>query len=92
MKSDHLNTLLAFLERLEAAKIYYELASYRHEAVSVVIRVPGEYWEVDFLADGEIDVERFVSSGAIDGAAALDDLFARFSDPEPAVSHDTSRK
>ena len=66
---------------------------YREGAISVVVRVPGEYWEVDFLEDGDVDVERFVSSGAIEEESALDELFARFSDQEqePTVTHDASR-
>jgi hypothetical protein len=55
--------LLAFLKQLKAAGIHHEVASYCEEAISVVIRVPGEYWEVDSLADGEIDIERFARSG-----------------------------
>jgi hypothetical protein len=90
LKTDHLDCLLDFLKRLKTARIYHEVASYREGAVSVVVRVPGQYWEVDFLEDGEIEVERFVSDGAINDASALDELFARFSD-EPTVSHDASR-
>jgi hypothetical protein len=91
MKPDRFNQLLVFLNQLKTAGIHHELAAYRREAISVVIRVPGEYWEVDFLEDGEIDIERFVSSGAIDDESALFELFARFSDQEPTVTHDSSR-
>ncbi len=46
----------------------------------VEIAVPGERWEVEFLEDGSVDVERFLSDGTIAGAAAIRDLFERFSD------------
>jgi hypothetical protein len=89
MNTDRFDKLLAFLKQLKSSGIYHEVASYREESISVVVRVPGEYWEVDFLADGEIDVERFVSSGAVDDESALNELFARFSDQEATLNHDT---
>jgi hypothetical protein len=92
MNVDRFDKLIAFLKQLKTAGIHHEVASYREEAISVVIRVPGEYWEVDFLADGEIDVERFVSSGSVNDESTLDELFARFSDQEATLSHDTTRK
>ena len=45
---------------------------------------PGEYWEIEFLEDGEVDVERFRSNGHIDDESALEELFAQFSDEEAA--------
>jgi hypothetical protein len=77
--------LLAFLRRLEEAKIAYNLRCSRNDALMVRINVPGERWEVEFLQDGEVDVERFVSDGDIQEASALDDLFARFSDKDQPV-------
>ncbi len=65
------------------------MASYREGAISVLVRVPGQYWEIDFLEEGTIDVERFASTGKVEDEAALEELFARFSDEEPAASHDT---
>ncbi len=47
--------------------------------------VPGQRWEIEFVDYGEevqIEIERFVSSGNIEDEAALDDLFAKFSDSE----------
>lgn len=88
MSANQFERMLGFLERLKQAKISHEVASYREGALSVVVRGPGAYWEVDFLDDGTIDVERFVSSGHISDESALEELFASFSDEEPAVSHD----
>jgi hypothetical protein len=61
--------MTAFLDRLEKARIHYSLAYSRQDAVMVQIAVPGERWEVEFMGDGTI----------VDGAA-LDELFALFSD------------
>src|SRR4051812_3560637 len=83
--------LLAFLRQLEAARIAYQLRHSRDEAVMVEIAVPGERWEVDFLEDGDIEVERFRSHGKIETTeAVLQELFRKFADwqderaPDPA--------
>ena len=86
MKPDRFDKLLGFIRRLEEAKIYHQVASNRDDAISVVVTVPGQRWEIDFLADGDIDVERFVSTGQIDDESALEELFEKFSEPpEPAT-------
>ncbi|HVS36400.1 MAG TPA: hypothetical protein VMS17_12610 [Gemmataceae bacterium] len=82
MTQDRFHKLMTFLQKLEEAKIYHELAHHRYDAVSVYVTVPGERWEVDFLEDGTVDVERFRSNGHIDDESALTDLFANFSDEE----------
>jgi hypothetical protein len=41
---------------------------------------------VDFLADGDVDVERFVSTGDVDDESALEELFEKLADrPESAT-------
>jgi hypothetical protein len=98
MTTDRFDKLLAFLERLDAAKLHYNVSHHREEAISVEVFVPGEHWEVDFLADGDVDVERFRSNGHIDDESALNELFTTYgepeSTPEEAVNHDdaTARK
>lgn len=71
-----LENLLAFLEKLRSAHVHYELASHRSNAIMVLISVPGERWEVEFLTDGTVEVEKFRSDGNILGPEALDDLWA----------------
>jgi hypothetical protein len=88
MSQDRFDKLLAFLRRLEDAKISHHLADYREGAVSVIVRTPAEYWEVDFLDDGGVDVERFRTNGHIDDASALSELFSQCSDEEATASHD----
>ncbi len=92
MSQDRFEKLLAFLRRLEDAKISHQLADYREEAVSVIVRAPGEYWEVDFLEDGEVEVERFRSNGHIDEESALTELFQLCSDEEAPASHDATAR
>lgn len=67
--------VLAFLQRLEDAKIAYTLKHSRPTAITVNIDIPGQRWEVDFLDDGDIDVERFVSTGKIEDESRLEELF-----------------
>lgn len=63
--------LLALLRRLEAARIHYTLRHSRHDAVMVEVAVPGERWEIDFLEDGDVDVEVFRSAGGVQAADGL---------------------
>jgi hypothetical protein len=74
------DNLLAFLMKLDDRKIHFALKQIRPESILVDIAVPGERWEVEFMQDGSVEIERFVSDGSIDGRERLDDLFARFSD------------
>jgi hypothetical protein len=82
MKDDRFDKLLAFLDRLDEAKISYRLNKHLYDAISVEVYAPGEHWEVDFFADGEVYVERFRSNGHIDDEAALEELFRLCSDEE----------
>jgi len=72
--------MLAFLERLEKARLRYTLSHFRPETLAVEISVPGERWEVEFFADGRVDVEVFSSlsseSVELDGEEHLERLFA----------------
>jgi hypothetical protein len=83
MTTDRFDKVLALIRRLEAARIPYQMAAYREDAISVVVRGPGRYWEIDFLDNGDVDVECFVSNGHIDDESGLEDLFSHFSE-EPA--------
>jgi hypothetical protein len=54
--------LLAFIDQLNTRNIFHRLNSVR-EAVMVEVAIPGERWEVEFFADGSVDVEIFRSDG-----------------------------
>ena len=68
--------LLQFLDRLDEAAVPYRLERVRREAIMVQFALPGERWEVEFLDDGAVEVERFASDGTIGDEAALQDLWA----------------
>jgi hypothetical protein len=82
MKTNVFNRLTTFLDELEQKDISYHLAHHRDEALMVLVAVPGERWEIEFLADGSVEIEKFVSSGEIYGESLLSELFARYSDQE----------
>lgn len=71
---------LAFLDELEKNKFAYKLDHVRN-ALMVIVNVPGERWEVEFFEDGEIEIERFISTGVhkIEDEA-LAQLIAEWSD------------
>jgi len=70
-----LQEVLGFVAELEQRNAAYKLSVVRPEAILVEVAVPGERWEVEFYASGEVEVERFRSSGDIGGVDALDELW-----------------
>ncbi len=70
-----------FLDQRDQEHIHYTLTRVRDYALMVEVVVPGERWEVEFYADGQVGVEIFRSDpDGMLGKEALIDLFGRFSD------------
>jgi uncharacterized membrane protein len=63
--------LLDFLDELDSHKISHRLDRARDDAIMVQINTPGEYWEVEFFANGEVEVERFTTQGVDQASAEL---------------------
>ena len=82
MNKNAFDKLTSFLTGLEHGGISYTLAHNRDEGITVNVAVPGERWEVEFLDDGSIEVERFISNGEVHGEEILTELFARYADAE----------
>ena len=78
---ENFHSLLGFLDRLEQNKFAYRLNKVR-EGIMVEIAVPGQRWEVEFMHDGTIEVEKFCSDGTMYNHNAIDTLFRDFSDDE----------
>jgi hypothetical protein len=78
MSSNAFDKLAAFLRELELKGISYTLAHNRDEAIMVLAPLPGERWEIEFLSDGSVEIERFISDGEISGEEVLGELMARF--------------
>ena len=73
---NHLKTLLEFIDQLEVQKIFFCLERHRSDAIMVRVDVVGEHWEIEFFADGEIEVEIFrtTDNGVMRGSEALSAL------------------
>ena len=86
MSTKQFSHLMAFLVRLDAAGVrHYTLAHSRDDALMVSVVSPGTYWEIEFMEDGDVDVERYVSTGKIEDESVLEELFSAFSN-EATVS------
>lgn len=72
--------LNSFLNRLDVCKIYYKIIKIRIESIMVEVVVPGQRWEVEFMEDGTIEIEKFISDGTIHDKSELDVLFRDFAD------------
>ena len=66
------NRALKFCEQLLARRIRYDMDIVRDGAVMITVAVPGERWEVEFMSDGTVELERFESLGV----ETVDDAFA----------------
>jgi hypothetical protein len=71
--------MIDFLNRLDNAKIYYTIDHTSDDSILVVVAVPGQRWEVQFMADGDVGVEKFLSNGEIHSEIELEKLFSEFS-------------
>lgn len=79
---DPFANLLTFLERLDAARIWYRLSKIR-DAILVEVAVPGQRWEVEFFADGHIEREVFESTHDVEeigDVTSLNDLVEPLAD------------
>ena len=75
-----LKKLTDFLDRLDDADLHYTLSSVRESAVMVGVTVPNQRWEVEFMADGDVEVEVFKSDGEIRDLSMINELFERDSE------------
>lgn len=78
--TDQFTRLSDLIQRLGAAEIPYRLTSIRPEAICIEVVSPGVYWEIEFMQDGGIEVERYVSNGDIADESTLEVLFQEFAD------------
>lgn len=72
---DRPRDLRSFLDALDAMHVWYTLGRPR-DSIMVTVLVPGTIWEVEFMDDGSIEVEKFVSTDGIGGPEWIDDLLA----------------
>jgi hypothetical protein len=72
--------LLDFLNRLDQAHISYQLGHTRPDSVMIDISLPGWRWEVEFMTDQSIDIERYRSVAGVENDPGL--LESLFEDAE----------
>ena len=77
---ESINTINNFLNRLIENKIYFRLNKVRPESIMVEVCVPGQRWEIEFMEDGTMEIEKFISNGIIYDESELNVLFNEFSD------------
>jgi hypothetical protein len=82
MRNNTFEELTALLTEFERKGISYSLAHNREEAIMVIAAAPGERWEIEFLVDGSVEIERFTSDGQIYGQEVLSELFARYTEQD----------
>ena len=68
--------LLEFLSLLEEEGIHYYLEHNRDDFLMVHVAIPGERWEVEFSANGEVEIEIFKNSeGVFTDKKLLNEIF-----------------
>ncbi|KGK81152.1 hypothetical protein [Clostridium sp. HMP27] len=77
---DILKDINKFLNTLEENQIFYRLSKIRPESIMVEVAVPGQRWEIEFMDDGAIEIEKFISDGTIYGDEELQVLIDEFSE------------
>src|SRR5690606_18866973 len=76
--ANSLQKVLDFLNKLDEHGLADSLEHNREETLTVLVGIPGERWEIEFRADGEVEVEVFYSGAEEDdmeGEEALERLF-----------------
>jgi hypothetical protein len=69
--------LLDLLNRLDAAHVAYRLDHTRPDSVMVSVSVAGWHWEIEYMADGSVDIERYRSFAGVENDPKLiEELFA----------------
>jgi hypothetical protein len=75
-----LKEFINFLNKLEDSNIFYKLNKVRNEAIMVEVAVPGQRWEIEFMEDSTVVIEKFISDGDIYDGKELEVLLKDFSD------------
>lgn len=81
-EGDTFERLLGFLNRLDQRHVHYGVSHTRPDSVMVDIALPGQRWEVEFMRDGTIEIERYQSMADVeDNAALLNEMLADIDRP-----------
>ncbi len=75
-----LKNILNFLRKLDEKSISYTISNPIDNSIMIIVCLPGQRWEVEFMEDGTIEIEKFLSNGEIYGEEEIEKLFENFSD------------
>ncbi|MCM3180870.1 hypothetical protein [Cytobacillus horneckiae] len=75
-----IKAIINFLNKLEGNNIFYKLSKVRNEAILVEIAVPGQRWEIEFMEDGTVEIEKFISDGEYYDVKEIETLYKDFID------------
>lgn len=68
------------MNQLEEKQIYYKINKVRKDAIMVEVAVPGQRWEIEFMEDGTVEIEKFISDGDYYDEQELEVLLRDFAD------------
>lgn len=75
-----MDKLLDFLNKLEQHGVYYRLNHVR-DSIMVELAIPGERWEVEFMRDSSVEVEKFINDEFnLNGESVLEELWEKCKD------------
>lgn len=66
-----LEQVLEFLSALREAKVHFDLTSVR-DAIMVTVVSPSKYYEIEFFADGRIEVQTFDAATRVQSVSLRD--------------------
>ena len=69
-----------FLNILDEKKYILSQNKIRPESIMIDVVVPGQRWEIEFMEDGTIEIEKFISDGDFYSKEELEVLIRDFSD------------
>ena len=75
--------LVDLLNRLDAAHLHYRLEHTRPDSIMIDVAVPGWRWEIEFMADGSLDIERYQSVSGVESNPELIETLFRDNDDDP---------
>jgi hypothetical protein len=74
------------LDQFEKAKIFYTLRRVREDTIMIEAHVPGRRYEIEVFPDETVEVEVFKSEGEIGGKELVEELLAKYSEPQPTLT------
>ena len=87
VSNNAMEKLLACVNELDRRRIHRRLAGVR-EAVMVEVHVPGARWEVEFFADGHVEVEVFRNASGVLSHAEAESALQQLLDEDDQAEGD----